>query len=471
MNSSFVFRQMLIAITCTLVMFDNGFQDGWATPSIPELESEDSNISVTGGQISWIIAFLHVGIAVGPFVAFYLMEKIGRKWTLVCSAVPKILAWILIAFAPNYWVLYLARFLAGIGSGITLTVTPIYIGEVADKKMRGPMSTTIAVMINVGTLVVYAIGLYVSRMTLALTCLSVPIIFLLTFIWMPESPMYLVKNKRITDAEMVLKWSLVKENVEDELEEIKRYVYRDDDTKQQSIWKNAGEIVSRRGNRKALRITLICFSGLMLSGNVPVLSYQAEIFKRAHLNISTNFSVIGAGLSLVVAGWVCVSIVKFTGKRTLLLISAPFTAFFLAAIALYFTLEEYGVEVDSVNWIPMVCMVGYVVFYALGLDSMAYAYQGEVFPDNVKALSAMICSLFYAILGVVTVQLFQILWDNYDIEVPLWVFAGFTTIMWAIIYVIVPETEGKSLEVIQRELHEEKTTKQIISRASSLIFT
>lgn len=395
-------------MTGTLVMFDNGFQDGWSTPSIPLLLSEDSDIPVTSFQGSWVINFLHVGIAVGPFFAFYFMENIGRKWTLICSAVPKILAWILIAAAPNHWVLYIARFLGGFGSGITLTVAPIYIGEVADKSMRGPMGTTIAVMINVGTLVVYAIGLWVSRTTLALICLTVPVLFLATFIWMPESPMYLVRQKRITDAELVLKWSLVKENIEDELEEIKRYIYRDGENSETSIFERLHMLVSRRGNRKAMRITLLTFSGLMLSGNVPVLSYQADILEQAHINIETNWIIIIGALCLVAAGWVCVSLVKFLGKRTLLLISAPFTAFCLASMASFFTLEKYGVEVDNVNWIPFVSMLGYVMFYALGLDSMAYAYQGEVFPDDVKALSAMVISLYYAVLGVVTVQIYTV---------------------------------------------------------------
>lgn len=452
-------------------MLDNGFHDGWATPSIPKLQGERSKLLVTERQGAWIITFLHVGIAIGPLIALFLMERIGRKWTLVASGIPKIVSWILIAFAPTYYVLYIARFLAGTGSGITLTVTPIYIGEVADKSTRGPMSTTIAVMINVGTLVVYAIGLYVSRMTLALICLSVPVIFLMTFVWMPESPTYLVRNKRITDAEMVLKWSLAKENVENELDEIKRYVYRDGETEQKTFMQSVRELVTRRGNRKAIRITLILFTGLMMSGNVPVLAYQMFIFEQADVTISTEFSVIGAGLSLVMAGWLCVSLVKFTGKRKLLLISAPLTAFFLASTACYFSLAKHGVDVRMVNWIPVVSIVGYVIFYALGLDSMAYAYQGEVFPDNIKGLAAMICSLYYAVLGIITVQLYQIMQDNHGVEAPLWFFATSTAVIWLFVYLIVPETEGKSLDEIQRELHEEKTTKQIISRTSSYIFS
>lgn len=389
-------------------MLDNGFHDGWATPAIPQLQEPGADLIVSDSEGTWVINFLHVGIAFGPVLALYLMEKIGRKWTLVLSAVPKLVSWILIAFARAPLELYIARYLAGIGSGITLTVTPIYVGEVAMKSTRGPMSTTIAVMINVGTLFVYAIGLYVSRMTLALICLTVPVIFLLTFVWMPESPTYLVRTGRITDAETVLKWSLAQNNVEEEITEIKNYVYRDGEVIEMNLLDNINEMFTRRGNRKALRITLICFTGLMMSGNVPVLAYQTFIFKEAEVNLSTEFSVILTGIALVGAGWVCVSLVKYTGKRMLLLISAPCTALFLAAMALYFTLDGYGINVDAANWIPVVSMVGYVIFYALGLDSIAYAYQGEVFPDNVKGLSAMICALYYALLGILTVQLYQV---------------------------------------------------------------
>ncbi|XP_048509438.1 facilitated trehalose transporter Tret1-like [Athalia rosae] len=463
-------RQMLIAVLCTLVMLDNGFHDGWATPSLPDLLAENSDIRLTDSQGGWLIAYLHVGIAIGPLLALYAVEKIGRKWTLVLSGLPKIISWVLIAFGSNRYWLYSARFFGGAGSGITLTVTPIYIGEVASKRWRGPMSATIAVMINVGTLLVYAIGHYVKRKLLALICLSVPITFIITFVWMPESPVYLVRKNKITEAETVLKWSLAEENVDESMEEIKRYVYRNESSKENGFLENSRELFSRRGNRKALRIALILFSGLMLSGTVPILSYQSEIFDLAHIKISNDVSIIGAGFALVIAGWVCVSLVKITGKRLLLLISTPLTAFFLGAIAMYFTLEKFGVEVDSWNWVPLISMYGYVMFYALGLDSMAYAYQGEVFPDNVKALSAVICSLYYAFLGITTVQGYQTMQDYWGIEGPMWFFAITTFVIWIVIWVIVPETEGKSLEEIQRMLHEDKTTKQILSRASSFIF-
>lgn len=139
--------------------------------------------------------------------------------------------------------------IAGIGYGISSAVLPMYIGEIADKRIRGALGVMINQMLSVGILISYCIGPWVSRVALANMGLSVPIIFGVLFYWIPESPYYLVMKKKFTDAEDSLLWLRGIPCVKTELAVIRENVAHDQ--------KNSGtfrELIATQGNRKVCDI-------------------------------------------------------------------------------------------------------------------------------------------------------------------------------------------------------------------------
>ncbi|XP_076634849.1 facilitated trehalose transporter Tret1-2 homolog isoform X1 [Colletes latitarsis] len=448
-----ILRQILIGIVCNLLIVDSGLHEGWSTPIIPKFGNEDS-LEVSTDRIVWVVNLMYVGVGLGSIVPFLLMDRIGRKGTLLFATVPKIASWILIGKAKSVFVLYIGRILAGIGCGITYAVMPMYLGEVSSKRSRGPLGTLIAVLLNTGMMMAYAIGLWVSRFTMSMIAVSIPIVFLVTFVWLPESSVFLTKKNKLTSAERTLKWALGKEDVVEELEEIKRIVATEDSIAKITFHGSFRESFVRRENRKAFRIALIVLSALTLTGAAPLLAYQSFIFEEAGFEISTNVSIVMTGCAIVLAGIVCVTLVRIIGKRLLLLFSTPVCVLSLAALAIFFGLLSSGHDVSKLRWMPTVFLVIYVLGYGLALNPVPLAYVGEIFHVDVKVPAAIFCSLYYALVTTTVVKFYQVLQESYGTYVPISIFTVITFFIWILIYRYVPETEGKTLEEIQIELRE-----------------
>ena len=385
---------------------DSGFHEGWSTPMLPKLEKDDP-MAIEKHESGWVINFLYVGVGVGSLFPLFLMDRIGRKGTLLAASVPKICSWILLGLATNVNSIYIGRLLAGVGCGVTYSVAPIYLGEITSKRTRGPLTTMMAVLINIGMLVIYAIGLYFSRFASSMMAIAVPIIFLFCFIWLPETAVYLTRKNRLTSAERTLKWALNQKNVDEELEEIKRIVHSEIEGSV-SFMESLKDVFRKPECRKAFGVVIILMSALTLSGAAPILAYQADTFEKAGYKVSVDIIIVISGCAIVFAGCICVATVKLAGKRKLLLISAPVAAISLATVAMFFTLQDQGYDVSNVTWIPIFGIVVYVISYGLALNPVPIAYIGEIFPNEVKVPAAIFCALYYAVASVVVVEFYQV---------------------------------------------------------------
>lgn len=377
---------------------------------IPKLLDNDPDVQLTLDQSVWIVNLMYVGVGIGSLIPLLLMDRIGRKWTMLIAAIPKICSWILFAHARGYMYFYIGRLLAGIGTGITYCVTPMYLGEISTKKTRGPLCASLAVWINIGLLVIYALGLYLTRLTMSLSAMGLPLLFTICYAWLPKSPIFLAKKNRLGQAEKILKWSLARNNVDSELEEIKRIVSSESSNNSKE-GSNLLESLTKVESLRAFNIVAILMSGMMFSGAVPILAYQVETFEEAGFQgISSDSSVLISGMIIVLSGIACTILVKHTGKRALLLTAAPVTVVSHAVVASFFTLKAWGAKeiVSEYKWVPTVFIMIYALFYGVALNPLPLSYTSEVFPVDVKVPAAILTSVFYAAGSVFVVNIYQV---------------------------------------------------------------
>lgn len=172
-------------------------QYGWTAPVIPILQSEDSPVPITEGDVVWLETIYMLGGLAGLPVTIYLVDKIGRKRSILLASASSLIAWILIAVASNVELLYAARFLTGIAGDVAFVSTPMYIAEIADQKIRGFLAGLIYIMMLVGLLIIYAVAPFVKIYVSSSVGAAFLVFQLCTFAFMPESPYYLlVKNKK-----------------------------------------------------------------------------------------------------------------------------------------------------------------------------------------------------------------------------------------------------------------------------------
>lgn len=109
-------------------------------------------------------------------------------------------------WAQNFAMLLCGRIMLGVAGGAFCVSAPQYSSEIAEKQIRGIVGTFFQLLVNVGILFVYVIGAFWSVFWSSVACAVIPLLFGLSFIFMPESPVYLVIEKREVDAVKSFKW-------------------------------------------------------------------------------------------------------------------------------------------------------------------------------------------------------------------------------------------------------------------------
>lgn len=110
----------------------------WSSPVMGKLKSGDSTgLTISEDEASLVLSLVTLGAAIGPLLAGALLDRFGRKNTILFSMILSVISWVLIAAFSVLYLLYVARLLAGIAVGIIFTAVPMYIAEIAEVRSSG----------------------------------------------------------------------------------------------------------------------------------------------------------------------------------------------------------------------------------------------------------------------------------------------------------------------------------------------
>lgn len=198
--------QYIAALSASLGAFCAGTILGWTSPAGPRLLQEIQYFPITSDEWSWIASIYNVGCSFSCLFIGYLMDKFGRKNTMLGLVVPLIVGWSLLAWAKNFSMLLCGRFILGLGGGAFYITSPQYSSEIAQKEIRGILGSFLQLLISIGVLFVYIVGALTSVYATNIICGICPLIFAVIFFFMPESPVYLIMKNREQKAKNALKW-------------------------------------------------------------------------------------------------------------------------------------------------------------------------------------------------------------------------------------------------------------------------
>ncbi|OWR44135.1 facilitated trehalose transporter Tret1-like [Danaus plexippus] len=435
------------ALCATLITATAGTCYGWPSPTLPYLKSSESSIPTTEDEGSWIVSIMILCSAITPIPSAYLADRFGRKTTLLIGAIPFILGWVLVIAAKSVAYLYVARMFSGLGYGIVYTVAPMYTGEIATNEVRGALSTLITLLNKVGILGQYCIGPFVSMRTLAGINLILPITFVITFIFLPESPYYYLKFERSERAENSLR-RLRTGDIRLELKNIEVSVQ--EDMKNKGTW---CDLISEATNRKALWISLGVFTIQQLCGSAAVVAYAQEIFATTETKIQPYQESIILGCVQVATCCLSVVLVDRLGRKPLLLLSALGVGLMNGALGTYFYFDTTNKSsVTPLFWLPIAALLIYIVCYAIGLSTVPYVIISEMFPTNVKLYASCVAHIYTGVCMFAVQKLFQVVKDLCGIYTVFWGFSAFSILGLIFMLAVLPETKGKSFVSIQAQL-------------------
>ncbi|KAL1117436.1 hypothetical protein AAG570_004762 [Ranatra chinensis] len=218
----------------------------WLTPLMPSLLGADSEVPMTEEELSWAVSIVEVGCLVTPIPAAMLADLVGRKPVLLASGPSYLIAWLIVMFTRSVTALYVARLIQGMALGITYTVLPIFLGEIASPKRRGQLLVFVQYSWYIGIIFEYAIGPFLLYDQVIWASLSITIVFVLVFVWFPESAYYLAIRGREEEAATSLAWYKGRKDIEDEMTELKREI---EDSRVSKGGRGTDEVVNRRSGK------------------------------------------------------------------------------------------------------------------------------------------------------------------------------------------------------------------------------
>lgn len=384
-----------------------------------------------------------VGTVIGAMGSGVLGQKIGGREALRIMAILYTVSAIGCAFAWNWDVLMVARFIGGLGIGGSSVLGPVYIAELAPAKWRGRMVGLFQINIVVGILLAYLSNYIINTRNLGplqwrweFGVAIVPsILFLIMLYGIPRSSRWLVTTNQTDEAREVLEM-MGSPNSKAELQEIIDSIHLERGVKQEPLF----------NGRYNLPIFLAISIGLFnqLSGINAILYYSNYIFASAGFSSnSAALQTVGVGLVNLIATFLGMSLIDKLGRKTLLLIGAAGMTVALAGVAaIFYTQSHQGLLV----WL----LVLFIMFFAISQGSVIWVYIAEVFPSRVRSKGQSVGSSSHWIMNALIAGTFPLIAARSQ-AAPFVFFAVMMLLQFFVVLFLYPETKGSSLEAIQAQ--------------------
>lgn len=255
-----------------------------------------------------------------------MMDRIGRKKTLLLTEIPLIIGWLLISMATDVRMIYGGRLLVGLGSGMVGAPARVYTSEVTQPHLRGMLGALASVGISLGVLSQYILGTYTTWQVLSAISAIIPIAAFTFMCMMPETPNYLVSRSKSDKAfKSLTKLRGSKCNIQHEVDHLKQFTLKTQATARKPTFKETMTALLSPATMKPFGILVLYFMLYQFSGVNTITFYAVDIFKVSGTTWSPNMCTILMGLfRLIFTIIACVSM-RHCGRRPLTFISSKCT--------------------------------------------------------------------------------------------------------------------------------------------------
>lgn len=442
-------HQLFAVLAGTINAISDGMQYGWSSPAMKVLESPDSPVEITKDDEVWLELCYLIGGLFGLPLTIYLIDSVGRKYSVLLSSVAGVIGWICIGAGTDVTHLLIGRFILGMTADIAFNASPMYIAEIAHPNIRGFLAGIIYLMMLLGVVIIYCIGPIFPIYASSLIGCSLLVLQLIVFPFMPESPYFLIYVDKYEKAKKSLKALRNGKDVTDELNDIQKAVER-----QKTERGRPQDLILVKSNRKACLIMLLLNSTQHFVGITTMIMNMQQILDAAGATfIPAPVASIIFSCLMLFSATTATCIVDKCGRKVLLVLSGIMTSISLFVMAAYFHVQSLNYDL-GMNWIIMVAVMVYAVVFKLGLGIVPIVMTAELFPARVKGMGMSVSDGVYVICSTISVYLYKYLESTSGIYVPFYLFACCAIGATTLIAFYIPETTGKTLDEIQMILKE-----------------
>ncbi|XP_013191248.1 facilitated trehalose transporter Tret1 [Amyelois transitella] len=446
-DPKYTFSQVLAAVAVSMGSMIIGFSSGYTSPALITMENSTA-LSITKEQASWVGSLMPLAALAGGVIGGPLVDYIGRRRTILFTAPPFFIGWILIGAATTVHMILAGRIICGLCVGVGSLAFPVYLGETIQPEVRGTLGLFPTAIGNVGILLSYLAGKYLDWSQLAYLGAALPIPFFVLMIMIPETPQWYVSRGLPEEARKSLQWLRGKNTkIDDEMSDIAMI--------------NAENEASDSGIRDLFNIkylkSILISLGLMtfqqLSGINAVIFYTVTIFQMSGSALDENLSTIIVGVVNFLSTFVATALIDRTGRKVLLYISSVTITVTLIILGTFFYVQhDLKLDVSTLGWLPLTCLMVYLVGFSLAFGPIPWLMMGEILPAKIRGAAASICTAFNWLCTFTVTKTFINILDGIGPAGTFWLFGCICFVGLFFVVVCVPETRGKSLEQIENKM-------------------
>lgn len=208
-----------------------------------------------------------------------------------------------------------------------------------------------------------------------------------------------------------------------------------------------------------MMIVVVLISLQSFSGVDAVLFYTETIFDKTGSSLNSAVSTILIGITMLVASCISTFFVDRSGRKGLLYVSTVGMTICLTIMGCYFFFDERDMA-GKIGWLPVTTLIGFIVFYSVGLGPLPYTMLGEMLSPEIKSMVSSIAVSMCWIADFGVTKAFLPLESVVGTYGTFWIFAGFCAVAVVFIAVAVFETKGMTLTEIQDRLNVRNRSKK-----------
>jgi SP family sugar porter-like MFS transporter len=406
----------------------------------------------------WAMSSALVGCLVGALLAGLWSDRYGRKKMLIVAAALFTLSAYGTGAVDSFFWFIVWRVVGGFGIGIASNISPIYIAEVSPASVRGRFVSlnqlTIVLGILAAQIVNWQIGDYYMpdkdtlspdgvewawRWMFWAELVPAAMFFALAFV-IPESPRWLAVNDRLERARRIFTRIGGEAHAEAELAEVTDSLRQP--REEGTDWRR----LLHPGMRKVLLIGIVLAVFQQWCGINIIFNYAQEVFSAAGYTVSdVLMNIVVTGVTNVIFTFVAIATVDRWGRKALMYTGS-------AGLAGIYVLLGCGYFFELSGWPMLVLVVLAIACYAMSLAPVTWVVLSEIFPTRVRGAAMAVATFFLWVASFLLTYTFPLLNEALGAAGTFWIYGGICVAGFLFIRAYLPETKGKSLEEIEREM-------------------
>jgi sugar porter (SP) family MFS transporter len=430
-------------ILWSVILALGGFLFGFDTAVISGVEKKiQALFNLSPFWHGFTIASALIGTVAGALFAGAPTDRYGRKPVLFFIAFLFLISAIGSAIATNVTTFIVFRFLGGIAVGASSVAAPMYISEISPAAIRGRMTALFQFNVIFGILIAFVsnyalrnLGEDAWRWMLGIGGLPALVYFLLLFL-VPESPRFLIKANKLTQARSVLQ-KIETGDLEAEMDSIRNSM------------SGAREKLFTKKYSKPIAIAFLVAMFNQLSGINAILYYAPRIFELTGLSSADSLlQPVAIGITNGLFTMLGLVIIDKVGRKKLLIVGSIGMTVCLGLTAKAF----YDQQFEGYNL--LILLTSYIMFFAFSTGTVIWVLISEVFPTAVRGQGQSLGSFTHWLFAAIITFVFPVMvnWGENGAGNAFMLFSAAMLIQAVVVWKYFPETKGKTLEQLGEEL-------------------